>query len=77
MNFQYLVNFQNLVKLGEFTGFSPGFHQTKTKKRFAPPNFTKKEAFFHFFCEFYAFYGEIWVEFGEIPKPGENLVKTW
>jgi hypothetical protein len=36
-----------------------------------------KEVFFCFCLCFFAFYGEILVEFGEIPKPGENLVRNW
>ena len=71
-------------KLGEFTRFSPGFHQVftkKKKKRFYTSKFHQRKRFSVFFK--YAFYGEIWVEFGEILKLGEhlvnfqNLVKIW
>ena len=60
---------------GENLVSSPDFHSTKTK-RFTPPKFTKRSVFLFLFV-FFAFYGEIWVELGEIPKPGENFVRNW
>jgi hypothetical protein len=61
-------------KLGENLVSSKSFHQKNngTKKRFTPPKFSKKRVLL-----FFAFYGDVWVEFGEVPKPGENLLKTW